>query len=336
MDPVLRSIVAALRSRGLREDALQAAVAQAERTARPLQQVLVDDQVVTVFELASAVADAYGLDAVELSSTAVDPAAMRRTPLALARRHQMISIAATDTTVTVAVTDPGNVLGLDDIRSATGATVTPVVVTAEELTRLLERYARDSADLSEAAAQMVAEEGNSGDQLAGAADDTPVVRYVTALIERAITSRGSDIHLEPSEFDLKVRLRIDGVLHAVDTVPQGIQAALISRFKIMSGLDITERRVPQNGRISMVVASRSVDLRVATLPTVWGEKVVLRILDTGGWTWTYASSASPNTTTRGSPKVSASRTAWCWSPAPPGLVSPPPCTPPSPRSPGLR
>jgi len=128
---------------------------------------------------------------------------------------------------------------------------------------VLERYARDSADLSEAAAQMVAEEGNSGDQLAGAADNTPVVRDVTALIERAITSRGSDIHLEPSEFDLKVRLRIDGVLHAVDTVPQGIQAALISRFKIMSGLDITERRVPQNGRISMVVASRSVDLRVA-------------------------------------------------------------------------
>ena len=284
MDPVLRSIVSALRSRGLGEGSLTAATELAARTGRPLQKVLVDEQLVTVFEMASAVADAYGLEAVELSHAAVDPAVMRRTPLALARRHQMLSISATEDTVTVAVIDPGNILGLDDIRSATGATVIPVVVTADELTRLLERYARDSTDLSEAAAKMVADDTNQPDQLRGVADDTPVVRYVNGLIERAITSRGSDIHLEPSEFDLKVRLRIDGVLHEVDTVPQGIQSALISRFKIMSGLDITERRIPQNGRISTQLGGRTVDLRVATLPTVWGENVVLRILDTGGVT----------------------------------------------------
>lgn len=335
MDSVLGSIVDALRARGIEQHVLDAALEVSRLSGNSLTDVLLSRQVLTVFEVASAVADAYGLEAVELAGTTVDPAVMRRTPLVLARRHQMISIAADADTVTVAVVDPGDVIGLDDIRAATGATVVPVVVTQDELTRLLERYARDSADLSEAAAQMVAEDVSTG-RLTGQADDTPVVRYVTALLERAITSRGSDIHLEPSEFDLKVRLRIDGVLHAVDTVPQGIQSALISRFKIMSGLDITERRIPQNGRISMDIGNRTVDLRVATLPTVWGEKVVLRILDTGGWTWTYASSASPNTTTRGSPRVSTSRTAWCWSPAPAGPVSPPPCTPPSPRSPGLR
>jgi type IV pilus assembly protein PilB len=109
-----------------------------------------------------------------------------------------------------------------------------------------------------------------------------VVRFVNSLLERAISSRASDIHLEPSEYDLRVRLRIDGVLHEVDAVPRGIQSALISRLKIMSNLDITERRVPQNGRITMAIGGRGVDLRSATLPTVWGEKVVLRILDTGG------------------------------------------------------
>ena len=106
---------------------------------------------------------------------------------------------------------------------------------------------------------------------------------MNSLLERAISGRASDIHLEPSQHDLRVRLRIDGVLHEVDNVPRGIQGALISRLKIMSGLDITERRVPQNGRITMTTSGgRGVDLRTATLPTVWGEKVVLRVLDTGG------------------------------------------------------
>ncbi|WP_127782036.1 ATPase, T2SS/T4P/T4SS family [Rhodococcus sp. X156] len=282
MDPALRSIVSALTDRGLNKNALQAAVDRAEKTGRPLRSVLVEDQVVTDFELVSAVADAYGVEAVELGSYPVEMSAMSKIPLALARRHHVVPISVTDKTITVAVADPSNVLALDDVRAATGLTVVPVVATTDELNRLLGRYARDSADLDEAAAAITAAEGPSHDHLDGLSDDSPVVRYVYALLERAINSRASDIHLEPSEFDLKIRLRIDGVLHAVDVVPQGIQSALISRFKIMSGLDITERRVPQNGRITMDVGGRGVDLRTATLPTVWGEKVVLRILDTGG------------------------------------------------------
>ncbi|MDT4944247.1 MAG: type pilus assembly protein PilB, partial [Pseudonocardiales bacterium] len=181
------------------------------------------------------------------------------------------------------LTDPGNVVALDDIRAATGLIVRPVVVAQDELTRLLDRYTRDSADLDEAAAQIVAEEASdAASDVLSVNEDAPVVRYVNSLLERAISSRASDIHLEPSEYDLRVRLRIDGVLHEVDAVPRGIQGALISRLKIMSSLDITERRVPQNGRITMNAGGRPVDLRAATLPTVWGEKVVLRILDKGG------------------------------------------------------
>ncbi|MGH3494677.1 MAG: GspE/PulE family protein, partial [Sciscionella sp.] len=278
-----RTIVSALRARGTSEQVLDAALETAERTNRSLRVVLVDDQIVTEFELASAIAEAYGIEAVELSSASVDPSVMSKVPLALARRHQMLPIAATSTTVTVALVDPGNVIALDDIRAATGLVVRPVVVAQDELTRLLDRYTRDSTDLDEAAAEFAGEDTSTGNEAITASDeDAPVVRFVNSLLERAISSRASDIHLEPSEFDLRVRLRIDGVLHEVDMVPRGIQSALISRLKIMSKLDITERRVPQNGRITMDVNGRGVDLRAATLPTVWGEKVVLRVLDTGG------------------------------------------------------
>jgi len=283
MDPALRAIVTALRTRGMSDEVIQHAMTTAELTSRPLRTVLIDDQLVTEFQLAQAVAEAYGVEAAELSSFPIEPAAMGRVPLTLARRHRMLPIAVTESTITVAVGDPGDVLALDDIRAATGLMVRPMVVTKDELNRLLDRYTRESTDLDQAAAQIVADEGaaSSSDGLNSVNEDAPVVRYVNALLERAITSRASDIHLEPSEYDLKIRLRIDGVLHEVDAVPRGIQAALISRLKILSGLDITERRVPQNGRITKELGGRSIDLRTATLPTVWGEKVVLRVLDTG-------------------------------------------------------
>ncbi len=283
MDVALRPILRALHARGLDSDRVDAAVATAERSGRPLRAVLVDDQIVTPFELASATADAYGVEAVELSNFTVDTAAMSRVPLALARRHRMLPIAVTDSTLSVAVTDPGDVVALDDIRSSTGLTVRPLVVTGDDFNRLMSRYSRQSNDLSEAAAQIVAGEApSSSSGLLEVDEDAPVVRWVDALLERAINDRASDIHLEPTEAEMRVRLRIDGVLHEVDAVPLGIQAALVSRLKILSGLDITERRVPQNGRITKQIGTRSVDMRAATLPTVWGEKVVLRVLDTGG------------------------------------------------------
>jgi type IV pilus assembly protein PilB len=284
MDPALRAIVAALRTKGMSDEVIQQAVVTAELTSRPLRTVLVDDQLVTEFQLACAIAEAYGVEAMELSNFPVDSTAMSRIPLTLARRHRMLPIAVNDTTITVAVADPGDVLALDDIRAATGLVVRPIVVTKEDLDRLLDRYVRASTDLDEAAAQAGTEESStvSPDGLDSTNEDAPVVRYVNSLLERAITSRASDIHLEPSEHDLKIRLRIDGVLHEVDAVPRGIQAPLISRLKILSGLDITERRVPQNGRITKDMNGRSIDLRTATLPTVWGENVVLRVLDTGG------------------------------------------------------
>jgi type IV pilus assembly protein PilB len=283
MDAAMRPILASLRARGLDSAAIDRATETSDRLRKPLRQVLLDEQVVTDFELASATADAYGLEAVELSHFPVETAAMSKIPVGMARRHRMLPIAVAEDVVSVAVVDPGDVLALDDIRTATGLNVRPLVVTADDFNRLLGKYTRQATDLNEAAAQMAAEDGRLSAAIQTDTDkDSPVVRFVENLLERAIDSRASDIHLEPTEADVRVRLRIDGVLHEIDAVPLALQAALISRVKILSGLDITERRVPQNGRISREVGARTVDLRSATLPCVWGEKVVLRVLDTGG------------------------------------------------------
>ena len=282
-DPALRGVVKVLLSRGMDEKAFRAAADAARRTGRPLRAVLVEDHVVSDTEMASAIAEAYGLETVDLASYAVDPAAVDCVPLALARRHRMLPITLSGQVLTVAVADPGDVMGLDDIRSATGYVIRPVVVSVDELIRVLDRFTREGAELDDTPADERSDEGApASESLATTTDDTPVVRFVNSVLERAVSARASDIHLEPREKEMWVRLRIDGVLHKIDSVPRRMQPELISRLKIMSGLDITERRVPQDGRMTMDVGNRRVDLRAATLPTVWGEKVVLRILDTGG------------------------------------------------------
>jgi type IV pilus assembly protein PilB len=149
------------------------------------------------------------------------------------------------------------------------------------LRKILDRLQREQTDLGDIASTLQADQAMSVSDLAST-EDAPIVRYVNSLIEQAIQNRASDLHIEPGESDMRVRYRIDGVLHVVDTVPKAVQSSLISRLKIMSNVDITERRVPQNGRITVQINQRSVDLRTATLPTVWGEKIVLRVLDTGG------------------------------------------------------
>ena len=276
-------VLEALRRRGADPVTLAAAVTSADETGRPLHDVLVDDGIVTELELAAALAEAYGIGSVDLASYPVDAAAISAIPSAMTKRHRVLGIAIDVDSIVVATADPGDVLALDDVRAATGLAVTPVVVARDELVKALDHIARSESDLDDMAATLSAEPSPSfTNTLDTAGEEAPIVRYVNGLIERAIDSRASDIHIEPTEDDLRVRLRIDGVLHETDTVPRAVQSALISRLKIMSGVDITERRVPQNGRITVELNGRDVDLRTATLPTVWGEKLVLRVLDTGG------------------------------------------------------
>jgi type IV pilus assembly protein PilB len=276
-------ILEALRVRGVSPTVLSAAVTASDESGRNLRDVLIDDRIVTEVELAEALALAYGLKSIELMGYPIDAAATAKIPLALARRHRVLGISIDDEEIVVAISDPGDVLALDDVRAATGLSVRPVVVARDELLKAIERFQRSENDLGDVAATFTADAMPTLlSALDSVTEEAPIVRYVNGLIEQAIENRASDLHLEPTEHDLRVRFRIDGVLHEVDTVPKALQSALISRLKIMSNVDISERRVPQNGRITVELNNRQVDLRAATLPTVWGEKIVLRVLDTGG------------------------------------------------------
>jgi type IV pilus assembly protein PilB len=180
--------------------------------------------------------------------------------------------------------EPGNIVALDDVRSFLGGAVTPVVAERGALNRAINRLVRSDSEIdsiSQAMDSAAREETPTVTSIGDVVqEDSPVVRWVHLLISQAIHDACSDIHREPEEHNLRVRYRIDGVLHEMQSAPKAIQSQVISRIKIMADVDIAERRKPQDGRISVHVDGTDVDLRVATLPTVWGEKVVMRILNT--------------------------------------------------------
>ena len=282
MYQTFRPLLDALTSRGADPGALERAAEEAERSGRSLRGILINDHVVTEAELSAAAADVYGMNSVDLVGYPIDPVAMNKIPIGLVTRHRVVGLSIEGDEITVGITDPSDIVALDDVRAATGMIVRPVMVARSELRKVIARLQREGNDLGDLSDSLRADHQQTSSSLATSDQDAPIVRYVNSMIAQAIQSRASDLHLEPTESDLRIRYRIDGVMHEIDRVPQNVQAALISRLKIMSGVDITERRVPQNGRITVEINQREVDLRTATLPTVWGEKVVLRVLDTGG------------------------------------------------------
>jgi len=280
VDQTFRPLLEALKQIGVDPQAVDSAAEEAQRSGRSVRAVLINDQVVTEEQLTTAAAAAFGINTLDLVNYQPEPAALKRIPLPVVLRHRVLGLSMSDGEIVVGVTDPGDVVALDDVRAATGMTVRPVVVARSEVRRIIERLQREDSDLGDIVDTSLDDSAMTAH--ATSADDAPIVRYVNSLIEQAVQNRASDLHLEPTEDDMRVRYRIDGVLHELDTVPRGVMAALTSRLKIMSGVDITERRIPQNGRITALIRDRTVDLRTATLPTVWGEKIVLRVLDTGG------------------------------------------------------
>jgi len=261
---------------------LQNAVAEQQRLGRSLGRVLVDLGLVREPELVSALARKIGLEFVDLEEHPVDATAAALVPEQVARRYRALPIGYEDSKLVVAMSDPANVFALDDIRTITGMQVKPVVATAADVDRAIRKYSTQlDQSVEDIASEAASKAGDAKDaaQLEAAVEEAPIVRLVNLLITQAVADRASDIHIEPSEGDIRIRYRIDGVLHEVMRSPKNIQNALISRLKVMADINIAERRVPQDGRVGLVVGGRSVDLRVATLPTVYGEKVVIRILD---------------------------------------------------------
>ena len=279
MDSTIRPLLDALKQLGVDPVAVDAASAEATRSGRPIRAVLINDSVVTEEQLTEAAAAAAGIRTLDLVNFRPEKAALDLIPMPIVLRHRVLGLSTANGELLVGITDPADIFALDDVRAATGMPVRPVVVARSEVRRIIQELQRDQRDLGDASETDTAPDMSA---VAVGSEDAPIVKYVNSLIEQAIQNRASDLHLEPTEGDLRIRYRIDGVLHQVDRVPRNVQAALISRLKIMSNVDITERRVPQNGRITVQIRDRNVDLRTATLPTVWGEKIVLRVLDTGG------------------------------------------------------
>src|SRR5579875_974357 len=259
---------------------LAAAYAEHQRNGRSLGRVLVDQGILTEAQLVAALATQIGLRFVDLTDVAIDGSAVSRVPEAVCRRYTALPIGYEDGKLVVAMADPANVFAIDDIRSITGLDVKPVVATRADVLAAINRYHRADEELDDLTSTLAAEETEDLASLDEVVEDAPIVKFVNLLITQAVQDRASDIHIEPTERDLRVRFRIDGVLHEVMRSPRNIQSGVISRLKIMADMNIAERRVPQDGRMSVTVNGKKVDLRVASLPTVWGEKVVMRILDT--------------------------------------------------------
>jgi type IV pilus assembly protein PilB len=252
------------------------------------ERVLLDERAINSEQLSRAIAERYGLDHLDLSLFEVDMAAANLLSASAAKRYSAVPISYIDEhTLLLAMADPANVLAVDDIALLTRLDVRPAVASAEDITSLITRMNR----FEDAVQEAVEEDATDGGpleivDLRESAEDAPVIKLVHSIIAQAAERGASDIHFEPqpneggrSGRELRVRMRVDGVLTDATTVPKRMAGGVVSRIKIMSDLDIAERRLPQDGRVGLTIEGRHVDVRVVTIPSVHGESVVLRILD---------------------------------------------------------
>jgi len=259
------------------------AIEEARTAGRPPERLLLEQGAISADQFSRAVAERYGLDHIDLTAYQVDMAAANLVSVNSARRYQAIPVGFVDKeTLLVAMADPTNVLAIDDIQIATGLDCRVAVAAEEDVEALLGRLNTLQSAVSEA----TDEEDDAEDELAEVADmqvgaeDAPVIKLVYSILGQAAGEGASDIHFEPSDDEMRVRFRVDGVLREAAHVPKRMVNAVVSRVKIMSDLNIAEKRVPQDGRVSVNVEDRRVDLRITTLPTQKGEGATIRILDT--------------------------------------------------------
>jgi type IV pilus assembly protein PilB len=261
---------------------VEEAIESSRSTGTTPERVLLADGALTTDGLARALAERYGLDHLDLSVFSVDMGAANLVTTAAAKRYQAVPVAFIDKrTLLVAMTDPSNVLAVDDIAIMTGYEVRVGVAAPEDIEGLIARLDRLEDVVSGEAASDAEAEADAAEvvDLRETADDAPVIKLVNQIVGQAVELHASDIHLAPDGKEVRVRFRIDGVLQDVTTVPRRMAAGVVSRVKIMADLDISERRIPQDGRVGLTVDGRHVDLRVVTLPSVHGESIVMRILD---------------------------------------------------------
>jgi type IV pilus assembly protein PilB len=259
---------------------VDAAIDVARRTGELPEEVLLQQGSLSPDGLAQALAERYGLDYVDLSAFKIDMAAANLVSSQVAKRYDALPIAFLDErTLLVAMSDPANVLAIDDIAILTGFEIRAAVATTFDVIDAISRLTRLGDSVEAAVEESDHTRADEILELHESADDAPVVKLVHQLVAQAVEAGASDLHIMPGDDVLRVRFRIDGVLRDVTTVPRRMAPGVVSRIKIMAELDISERRVPQDGRVGLTVDGHHVDLRVVSVPTVRGEGIVMRILD---------------------------------------------------------
>jgi type IV pilus assembly protein PilB len=270
---------------------LRRALSEQAGTTEKLGSILVRLNFLTEEQLIGFLSRQYGVPSITLSQLDIEPEVLRLVPAQLAKRYEVIPIKRTGNTLTLAMSDPTNVFALDDVAFLTNLQVLPVVASQAAIRKAIDRTYDSQAnaitdvleelDQELTTVQLVGDEEPSVDaiELKESADEAPLVRLVNMVLVDAIQKGASDVHWEPYEKVFRIRFRIDGVLHEMLTPPKRLEPAIVSRIKIMANLDIAERRLPQDGRIKLRFHRREIDFRVSILPTIFGEKAVLRILD---------------------------------------------------------
>ena len=261
------------------DEQIEACLVRQKETRQRLGQMLLEDKVVSELDLTKALATKFGIEYLDLTTVQLDMSAAGLMSERLCRRYGAIPVRfIDDTTLQVAMVDPANVLVADDLRIMTGYTILPAIASEEDVFGAISKLNRLDDQVHENPDSVV-----SGDEeitdIREMTEEPPIVKLVNSVIAQSVDDSASDIHFEPQAKELVIRFRLDGVLHEVMSVPRRMQNGVISRLKVMAELDIAERRVPQDGRIGLVVGGKPIDMRVATLPTVYGEKIVMRLLD---------------------------------------------------------
>lgn len=261
------------------ENQLREAITSQDSSNKKVGQLLVEGNLITEEKLVEILEEQLGIPQINLYNYNINPEVATLIPANLARRHMAIPIEIKDSTIIVAMVDPMNIIAIDDISLITGKDVEPVIASESSIKNAIDQVFSLAETLEVDSVSSKAEDEEELAQLKALVEDAPIVKVVNSLIHQAVNEGASDIHIEPSGKGVRVRMRIDGALHDLMTPPKDTQPLIVSRIKIMSNLDIAEKRLPQDGRISVQVGLKDVNMRVSTMPTIHGEKVVIRLLD---------------------------------------------------------
>ena len=261
---------------------------EATENGKPIAEAIVNQGIVDEHGFYQTIADALGTELIDVASLEIPPEILRLIPTGLARLHGALPVGLADNAIKVALADPLDAQAVEDLRFALGRDIHVVIApTAQIEERLRRHYGEDTSSMEEILKQLgevgqlmtLVGEDVSGANIEAEANATPIIRFVDLILYQAIQDRASDIHFEPFQGEFKIRYRVDGALYEMVPPPRHLALPVISRVKVMANMNIAERRLPQDGRIKKNIAGRSIDLRVSTLPTQFGESVVLRVLD---------------------------------------------------------